>query len=242
MLQLADICVDVGAGDYDHHMPGGNGQRDNGVPFASAGLVWRDFGDKVVRLVIPQAAENGTISQIANLVDQRLIQPIDQWDNGQRGESEDSFARVISAMNPFTVLGEELSNDDEFSEAVNYAELALLSIIRQAAAEAIGDHIVCTAEKPCAKLLVLPEFIPGLVDGGLDKFPQHEDVSLLVYPTQGSYRIHVRKGCQLLPESWLDAEWKQQHGSVVFVHPQRFIAGVNDLEAAQELARLALEG
>ena len=39
-----DIFVDVGGGDFDHHQPGGNGKRKNEVSYASAGLVWREFG------------------------------------------------------------------------------------------------------------------------------------------------------------------------------------------------------
>ncbi|NHM16527.1 hypothetical protein GMI69_07645 [Eggerthellaceae bacterium zg-887] len=47
---LADdvIVYDIGRGKYDHHQPGGNGQRENGVAYASAGLLWKAFGNKVV--------------------------------------------------------------------------------------------------------------------------------------------------------------------------------------------------
>ena len=43
----ADLRVDVGgrsdpaAGDFDHHQKGGAGTRENGIPYASFGLVWR---------------------------------------------------------------------------------------------------------------------------------------------------------------------------------------------------------
>ena len=42
------IVYDVGYGELDHHQKGGNGVRQNGVPYASAGLVWRRFGFQVV--------------------------------------------------------------------------------------------------------------------------------------------------------------------------------------------------
>lgn len=50
---LADFLVDVG-GSYDpdnnkfaHHQTGGAGVYDNGIPYASFGLVWKKFGNSV---------------------------------------------------------------------------------------------------------------------------------------------------------------------------------------------------
>lgn len=34
------IVYDIGGGKYDHHQKGGNGARENGVPYSSAGLLW----------------------------------------------------------------------------------------------------------------------------------------------------------------------------------------------------------
>ena len=42
-LKPNTIVYDVGYGELDHHQKGGNGARPNGVPYASAGLVWRRF-------------------------------------------------------------------------------------------------------------------------------------------------------------------------------------------------------
>src|SRR3954447_21737947 len=47
----ADIRVGVGGrwdpatGDYDHHQRGGAGERENGIRYASFGLVWRAHGE-----------------------------------------------------------------------------------------------------------------------------------------------------------------------------------------------------
>lgn len=41
----ADVVVyDIGGGKFDHHQRGGNGARPNGVPYASCGLLWKEFG------------------------------------------------------------------------------------------------------------------------------------------------------------------------------------------------------
>ena len=49
IIKMADIVVDVGqvydAGNnrFDHHQVGGAGKRENGIQYASFGLVWKKF-------------------------------------------------------------------------------------------------------------------------------------------------------------------------------------------------------
>ena len=40
------LVYDIGAGKYDHHQLGGNGQRPNGIKYAACGLIWKEFGKK----------------------------------------------------------------------------------------------------------------------------------------------------------------------------------------------------
>ncbi len=42
------IVYDIGFGEFDHHQRGGNGTRENGVPYAAVGLIWKRFGRKIV--------------------------------------------------------------------------------------------------------------------------------------------------------------------------------------------------
>ena len=35
---------DIGGGKFDHHQVGGNGERSNGIKFASFGLLWNEYG------------------------------------------------------------------------------------------------------------------------------------------------------------------------------------------------------
>ena len=53
VIGSANIVVDVG-GEYDrarmrfdHHQPEGAGRRENGIPYAAFGLVWKEFGERV---------------------------------------------------------------------------------------------------------------------------------------------------------------------------------------------------
>jgi transketolase C-terminal domain/subunit len=50
IIDRGDIVIDVGGiwdpalGRFDHHQKGFSGARQSGVPYASAGLVWREYG------------------------------------------------------------------------------------------------------------------------------------------------------------------------------------------------------
>ena len=77
IISKADYVIDVG-GEYvlsknhfDHHGIDGAGQRENGVPYASFGLIWKEYGER-------QSGDN----DISNDVDILLVQPIDALDNG----------------------------------------------------------------------------------------------------------------------------------------------------------------
>lgn len=76
-IDAADYVVDVGMvydplkNRFDHHMPEGAGVRDNGIPYAAFGLVWKEFGEKLA---------GG--QREAQIIDERLVQPIDAHDNG----------------------------------------------------------------------------------------------------------------------------------------------------------------
>lgn len=77
VINSGDIVVDVGAvynpdtERYDHHQIGGAGKRENGIPYASFGLVWKKYG--------PLLCDNA--EQVED-IDRRLVQPIDAIDNG----------------------------------------------------------------------------------------------------------------------------------------------------------------
>jgi len=77
VIDSADYVVDVGLtydpdkNHFDHHQPGGAGERENGIPYASFGLVWKGYGEGLA----------GGKRQAA-IIDRELISPIDAHDNG----------------------------------------------------------------------------------------------------------------------------------------------------------------
>lgn len=76
------MLIDVGLGKYDHHQKGGNGQRDNGIKYASCGLIWKDYGFKCIKKLNNKLNDND-IKIIQKQIDEEIIQNIDATDNGQ---------------------------------------------------------------------------------------------------------------------------------------------------------------
>ena len=93
IIAKADYVIDVGdlydpANNYfDHHQIGGAGQRQNGVPYAAFGLVWKQYGEKIAKS-----------KEVAEIVDRDLVQYIDAIDNGV-GELKPITGSVL----PFTI-------------------------------------------------------------------------------------------------------------------------------------------
>ncbi len=78
IINKADCVFDVGGiynpekNRFDHHQIGGAGVRENGIPYASFGLVWKKFG--------PLLCDGN--KEVVDDIDRRLAQPIDAIDNG----------------------------------------------------------------------------------------------------------------------------------------------------------------
>src|SRR4051794_11450243 len=91
----AEVRVDVGgrsdpaSGDFDHHQRGGAGERENGIRYASFGLVWREFGAQLTGSEDAAAA-----------IDERLVAGVDANDTGQNISTA-----LVDGIRPMTVSG-----------------------------------------------------------------------------------------------------------------------------------------
>ena len=250
------IIFDVGSGAYDHHQKGGNGVRGNGVPYASCGLIWRDFGRDVVH-AYDADLDRDAQSRVWAQIDHKLMEEIDAADNGFLC-SEDalgtrtSITNLISSLNP--TWEETREADGAFLCAVHLAgavlERALASAVSQERASVQVTAALASAE---GHILVLPRFVPwkkALLD--LDTKKSRE-IWYVVFPSiRGGYCCQCVPGeqgrfSQRMP---LPAEW---HGSsaadlrnmtgietILFCHPNGFLCGAETLEDALHLARLAV--
>ena len=97
------IVFDIGGGEFDHHQKGSS-VRDNGVPYASFGLLWRRVGAELLG------------KRDAKRFDEGFIQPLDQDDNTGCGNQ---IASIIAAYNP---LWDQPRDENQcFDEAVAFA-------------------------------------------------------------------------------------------------------------------------
>lgn len=125
VIDSGDIVVDVGSvynpskQRFDHHQSTFYEKRSNGIPYASFGLVWREYGEKLC----------GS-QDVRDEIDKKLVQPIDAADNGVS-----TFETTFDGVYPYLVHSillmympswkEEKSIDEAFLESVKLAEKIL---------------------------------------------------------------------------------------------------------------------
>ena len=252
-LAAAAVRVDVGGrsdpgtGDFDHHQRGGAGERENGIRYASFGLVWRRYG-----------AELAGDAEAAAAIDERLVQGVDANDTGQTiseplvdGIRPMSVSGVIAALNP--VWDEELSpaeEDARFADAVALATTILERELHGARAYRRALSLVREAigRSPDPRIVELDR-----------KLPWHETVVTaapealyVVYPKSDGW------GMQAVPRALgsfenrrdLPAEWAGHSGAdlaritgvpdAIFAHTKRFYASAGSREGILALAAAAL--
>ena len=248
VIAKADVVIDVGgehdaATDrFDHHQRGGAGERDNGVPYSSFGLIWQKYGLAICN-------DN---QELANAIDAGLVSTIDAIDCGHvKGVAEGiSLSQTISMFNP--TWQEEGDFDAGFNEAVDFAARVLARAIAAASgglnAKAIVAEAIKNAQDP--RVIVLEKYTPW-------KKTVHalsEQALYMVYPSQsGQWMIQtvpVEPGSfedrKSLPKPWAglsDAELQAETGikDAMFCHNGLFIAGTASFESTMKMAELALQ-
>ncbi len=250
ILQTCDIVVDVGGGKYDHHTTD-KVFRTNGIPYATAGLIWRDFGE----MVLHEWNVKQETASIVQSVDDRLIQGIDADDNGYQLDKDyrvKSVSGIISGFNPRWDSKED--ENQAFDEAVSFATRIFLNQIssevsRLAAVQIVKDSFQHRDQK---EVIVFDTFCPWTET--LLNLDTNAEVLFVVFPDKsGGYRIQavpktlgtfeVRKP---LPEQWAGKE-HHELGTIigipdaVFCHPARFIAGASSKDSIRKMVEIALK-
>jgi uncharacterized UPF0160 family protein len=247
IISRADVVLDVGgeydpeSGRFDHHQRGGAGEREDGTPYSSFGLIWKKYG-----LEICQGNQ-----EIANSVDSSLVSTIDAIDCGYvKGVATGiSLSHTISMFNP--TWQEEGDFDTCFNEAVAFAACVLARFIASAnggiSAKAIVAKAIDDAEDP--RVIVLEKYTPW-------KRTVHalsEMALFVVYPSpSGQWKIQTVpaelgsfEDRKPLPKIWAGLNGKALQGvtgidDAVFCHNGLFIAGAESFESAMKMAAIAL--
>lgn len=251
-IELADIVLDVGGiyepdkDRFDHHQPGGAGERRSGVPYASVGLVWKKYG--------PQLCANNI--DISDIVDRKLIAPIDAWDNGvsiatphQEGVQPFTISMVVIAMNP--TWREEAEYVTPFYKAVAFAEDVLRREIAHASATVAAKTSVLGAYDRSGdkRILMLQEAYPWF-----DAVKDMPEVLFVIAPrrSDGTWSAKVVskdgefEGRTHFPEEWAGKEGAAMQvasgvDDALFCHRTCLMAYAKSQAGAISLVRKALD-
>ena len=106
------LFIDVDGSVFDHHFPKEEAAfRENGVQYASAGLMWAVLGEEV----LPAEHVKG--------VDETLFQCIDACDNGQDATSQ--YSEMITSFVP-NWNEPELNLEKQMAKAIAFAKTIIL--------------------------------------------------------------------------------------------------------------------
>lgn len=260
IINSGDFVYDVG-GKYDpeknlfdHHQIGGAGKRENGIEYASFGLVWRHLGLELC---------NGNES-VHKLLDQKIAMPIDAHDNGMDivnpiypGVFPYSAAATLLCFAPHWKEAESESfNNDIFKEQVQNVVRILKREIEVALVneEAIKLMIEAYDNAKDKRIIELSEnfprylyqdFFSKLAEPVYIVFPKHEyDAWKVEAVSKSPYSLESRKS---LPVSWrgkmdpLKTFEIEGVNDVTFVHRSGFMLVTKTKEGAMKLAQIALE-
>lgn len=257
LQKQADIIFDTGnvydpeKNIYDHHQTGRAGARENGVLYASAGLIWKHYGRQLC-----------SCDDIWQSIDRCLIQEFDASDSGQN-----YIGPLLFTDSGYTSLGIHIANFGPDGDESHTPEI-LLERFEQAAAFARGIltrmiHSRESLEKAFQEVKIIYE---NSVDKQILVFDKNYDRPIwkriaefpepfyAVYPNMKGtgWKVEaipvtpiVMESRKLLPESWrgLHDQELQQVTAIAdaeFCHPSGFLVGATTKQSALKLAEKAL--
>jgi uncharacterized UPF0160 family protein len=277
VLAGADYLVDVGGewdaarGRFDHHQRGFDGRRagDDGPAegYASAGLVWREFGDAYVRQVMQELGADvsgDAVSRIAQDVDASLVRYLDLVDTGAQMVAPGVFglSSQVALLNSSWLEEQGLDGTalaalqmERFREAMELVQRQLHRLVLRR----IGQELAAAKVRAAGRLL--DGRVLYLMEGGMpwtavvvQEMPQ---VLLVVYPEMDergqrfvlrtvpaanesfANRMDLPRACDGLR----DRQLADVTGvaDALFCHTNVFIAVAGSMEGAMRLAELALD-
>lgn len=254
-LNEADILFDVGrvfnpaTCRFDHHQLEYKEARENGIPYSSFGLVWRELG---VNLCDSAAA--------ANRVDVSLVQGVDAVDCGVSLSKEILPVKLMSisaVLGSFNQGWQDMVLPDAINTAFDQAVFVAKAILENAIREANGFEKAKTVVEDGklmenGRLLMLEHGAPWKET--VLESPKYNQLLYVIYPdAQAKWHLSCvpdKTGSfsnrKSLPESWagLDGEELDKVTGIkgcVFCHRARFVGGHTTQEGVIEMARLALQ-
>lgn len=247
------FCYDIGFGKFDHHQIDFDLTRDNGIKYASCGLIWKEFGNDIIeKLNIEDAL------QFKESIDKNLIMDIDRDDNGQAllNEScikQQTIPSLIASFNPS--WNDESDENMRFLDALLFANTIFNNIInKMIAKEEAKDIIEKRIEESKGGILLLDKYMPWKDIVLLSTNPKAKDILYSIFPSKrGGYNIvaipnklgsfDVKKP---FPKSWAGLENEElkkvsKINSITFCHKNLFICACDRLDDAFKIAKISID-
>ena len=269
----ADFAVDVGGvwdpqtGRFDHHQKGFTGARQSGVVYASAGLVWKEYGARCVARISEThagyAISAESAQQIAYAIDADLVQYLDMADTGAAKNAPGSYglSAIVSGFNPtwldeqkaVSVTAAEDVRLKQFRRAMEFIADILINAVKYRAGAMLAVDLVRNAQMlEDGRLLFLKNGALPWTSVVRNEMPKVLFVISYSIAEQ-RYMLHTvpattdtfeaRKD---LPAAWAGLQAKELAAvtgvaDAVFCHNGRFVAAAGSFEGALQMARLALQ-
>ncbi len=280
LIEASDFAVDVGgiwnaeSGRFDHHQRSFKGARPSnlvdgvevaGVGYASAGLVWSEYGGAYVKALANRSGielDALTQAEIVQSIDTSLVQYLDIVDTGQGNVAPGIFglSALIAQLNANWMEKKGLDavkkaqlQEVRFREAIAITRTLLDCALTKKFSQIYSTDIMRQAPRLLdGKVLLLQEGGISWMRVVVDEMPH---ILFVIYPDSDGYQYKVKTvplnfGSFIarldLPKTWAglrDHELAAVTGvqDSVFCHVNLFIAGAKSLEGAIRLAELALE-
>ncbi|WP_229632113.1 MYG1 family protein [Pseudoduganella violaceinigra] len=273
LIDTGDFVVDVGgvwdpaAGRFDHHQKGFGGARQTGVPYASAGLVWREYGARCVStLALAHTGHQLTedkAREIAYGIDADVVQYLDLSDVGAAKSAPGGYglSAVISGYNSNWLDEQRLGYGaaaeafrlvqfrramavltDVMINAVKYRVGALLALEQVRAGEKLeGGKVLFLRNGALPWSQVVRKEMPKVLFVISHAIAEQRYMLNTVPASPDSFDARAD-----LPEAWAglrDAELAAVTGvaDAGFCHNGRFIASAKSYEGIRAMASLALQ-
>lgn len=253
------ILVDVGREYnlekkiFDHHQEGGAGQRDNGIPYASVGLIWKHYGFDICLKIAKNNSEIAT--EIWQSIDDSFISTIDASDTGYEDyfstKTNNSSFTLDKIVNVFMTDYTEDFHKISFKRfwqlvklaeilikrvlKINYNSLLIKDIINNFYQKAEDKRIIVLDKGYPWKNFLVEKEEPLFVI-----FPEIETTNWMIQavPIEKESMIIRKK----FPQNWRgkfgeELEKATEIKGSVFCHSSGFLAVANNLENAILLAK-----
>jgi len=253
ILKTLDFVYDISFGQFDHHQLNKE-IRENDIPYAACGLVWREFGPRVIQKFNSELDEFDIIS-IFDYVDKNLVQGIDAIDNGIDIKSDIKVTSISDIIQSFNPSWDSVDSKDEaFEEATRYSTGVIKRIISRQVSVIKAKVIVNEAfqNRNINEIMLLKTGCPWLQQ--LLKIDINNEVLFVISPDDNNeeYKIQTVKKTADTFEARKDilesirGKSSEEINSIlqiddaIFCHKAGFLASTKSLESALKLAKLSI--